>query len=224
MGLKDSLKDSMILLVGATVVVLGCYSDLNKEVSLNVDGQEYKYNTFSKNVTEFLHNKKIDVNEWSKIDPPMDAEIKDDMKITIDNRFSINIKDGKKEKEYLVNQGTLENTLESCNISLGEKDILNKELDEHVKPDETIEIVRIVEKEEVALEDISYNVSSIKDSNLLKGNTKIVSKGQSGQKEVKYRVTYKDGTKILKEKLSENIIKEPIDEVVKIGTLEAETI
>lgn len=224
MGLKDSLKDSVILMVGATIVILGIYSDLNKEVYLNLDGKTLKYNTFASTVGDFLKNKNIDIEKWSKIKPSLDTELKYDMEITVDNKFKISINDGEEKNIYSVNQDTVENVLDACNIDLGEKDILNKELNDKINPNESIEIIRIVEKEEKEREEISYSTKVIKDTKLPEGESRIVSKGEFGEKEIKYRVTYKNGNKILKEVLSEDIIKEPVDEIIRKGALKVQSI
>ena len=45
-----------------------------------------------------------------------------------------------------------------------------------------------------------------------------------GKLEIKYRITYKNGVPITKQKISEVILIEPIKQIIKKGVLKADTI
>ncbi len=60
---------------------------------------------------------------------------------------------------------------------------------------------------------VSYTSTTIQDSSLDEGKSKVITEGVNGTKTITYRVTFKDGKKI-----SEEITKQPINEVRAIGT------
>lgn len=70
------------------------------------------------------------------------------------------------------------------------------------------------EKTKIKTEDINYN-TKIK-GNLKEGDKTVIEEGQKGQKEVTIkRIVDEDGNEISSEVVSEKIIKDPVDEVVK---------
>lgn len=70
---------------------------------------------------------------------------------------------------------------------------------------------------EVIEESIPFKIVEEKDNTLEVGVRKVKTKGINGKKEVTNRVIY-TGDKVRKEKISEKIIKAPVNEVVLVGT------
>ena len=72
--------------------------------------------------------------------------------------------------------------------------------------------------EEEFTEEISYSTKKIDEINMLKGTTSVVQPGVKGEKKVVYKVTYNSkNEEIDRQKLSEETIKEPTEEIVKVG-------
>lgn len=79
-----------------------------------------------------------------------------------------------------------------------------------------LEVVAIVENE--VEEEIQYETEYHKDSNLLSQDRKILQKGANGKKKVLYRVTLENGYEKTLEAIDEEIIKEPVKQIVRVGT------
>lgn len=75
-------------------------------------------------------------------------------------------------------------------------------------------------KEEIKKEEIVFETVNQNDQTLEKGQIKIKQGGQSGAKEIKYKVTYLDGKETVREKISENITIQPINKIILNGTKE----
>lgn len=74
-------------------------------------------------------------------------------------------------------------------------------------------------KEEVVEVEIEYSSTTEKDSTKLTSYKKIKMQGSNGSKNVYYAVTYdKDGNEISREVEKEEIIEEPVNEVIVVGT------
>ncbi|NBI29209.1 M23 family metallopeptidase [Chengkuizengella marina] len=106
------------------------------------------------------------------------------------------------------------------NNNLSEDSILNigDELDVTV-----IEPVLSVETVEEVVEviDIGYDIEPIYDDTLKEGKTVIVTKGKNGKKEKIYKVFKTDGRELdqsKRETISETVLIEPVNEVVRKGT------
>ena len=223
--LKDNkLKKSLLFILTISTLILGSYSIMNKKVVLTVDGQTMKVKTLSRTVQSFLINKNIKVESGSRIIPDLNSNIKNNMSIKVINPYEIKISNGGKNLIYKTNQETVEDILKEFNIKLSSKDIINKKLDEIVKPNDEIIITRVKEEVNTQVLEIPCEVEYIEDASLLEGQTKEHIKGENGKLEIKYRITYKNGVPIKKQKISEVILIEPIKQIVKKGILKADTI
>ena len=189
--LKDNkLKKSLLFILTISTLILGSYSIMNKKVVLTVDGQTMKVKTLSTTVQSFLINKNIKVESGSRIIPDLNSNIKNNMSIKVINPYEIKISNGGKNLIYKTNQETVQDILEEFNIKLSSKDIINKKLDEIVKPNDEIIITRVKEEVDTQVLEIPCEVEYIEDASLLEGQTKEHIKGENGKLEIKYRITY----------------------------------
>ena len=62
---------------------------------------------------------------------------------------------------------------------------------------------------------IQFETSIKEDKNLLKGLTEIEQEGKYGEKEITYELIYEDGNLVKKNLISEKIIKNPTDKIIK---------
>lgn len=221
---KNELKRPLIFMLLTTAIILGVYSDLNKKIILTVDGQTSKVNTLSKNVGDFLFNKKVGLKESCMIEPSIDSKLKDNMEIKITNQIMVNICDAGVNKEYKTTKQKVEDVLKECEIILNDADILNKSLNDKIKSNDTIEIIRIKEEVVVSEKEIPFKTEIVKDNSKVTGNKELNNKGENGIIEEKYKITYKNGKISSKKLVSDKIIKNPVNEVIKEGTLKVDTI
>lgn len=77
-------------------------------------------------------------------------------------------------------------------------------------------------KEEVVKENIPFETQTKENPELTKGETKTISEGKDGVKEVTYKVEYTDGVETAREKISEKTVTEATPKVVEVGTKEKE--
>lgn len=216
---RQKFKKPLILMVLSSATILGSYSLLNKSVLLNLDGQTVKLNTVSTSVESFLINEKIDIKKGCRITPSIDTKLKDNMEVKIINPYEVRISDGNKELVYKTNNETVEEVLNEFNIQLNSKDIINKKLTDKANKDETIIITRVQEEIKKEVVEIPFEVQYIEDKTIIEGYTKKETYGKNGKMEIKYKILYKNGVPIKKEKISEDMIIEPIKEVIRKGKL-----
>jgi 3D (Asp-Asp-Asp) domain-containing protein len=74
-------------------------------------------------------------------------------------------------------------------------------------------------KEVLLREPIPYPTLRRSSSELRSGTSKTVRTGINGEKEVKYRLTLKDDKEVKREALATKVLKKPVPEVVKVGTM-----
>jgi uncharacterized protein YabE (DUF348 family) len=174
--------------------------------------------TEAKTIDEFVERMELDLKTEDKIYPAKDAKIAGGMKIIVERAIPIKIEVDGKIIEKNVFTKNIKNTLEECGISLNPSDKVEPELTERIFENIEIIVTRINHKEITETEDIDFEVVQKKDKKLKWRTEKIKQKGEKGIKEVKYRVTYKNGKEVERKKISTEIVKKPVDEITVVGT------
>lgn len=86
-----------------------------------------------------------------------------------------------------------------------------------IKPGEP-QLSVLVTLETTVMEEIPAPTRYIDDSSLLSNDRRVVEEGAPGEKEVTYKIVFENGHESVIEVLSETVIKEPVERVVKRGT------
>ncbi|MFV0393579.1 MAG: G5 domain-containing protein [Coprobacillaceae bacterium] len=142
------------------------------------------------------------------------SEIKDYIQ-TVD----IQVQDGDQPtKDYLVRQDKVGNVLTELNIILGEKDLINKDLNYIVNKGDLLSITRIGEIDIEEYQEVGY--SEIHVDGLQLFTTKVAQTGQSGQVKNTYHVTYHNGQEVSREIIGSEVITEAKDTIIEHGTLQ----
>ena len=178
---------SLIAMSGAGVMAMNTKVN-NVEITLS-DGYKLAVLTSKRNVAEILKDNNILVNEDEKVSPKQNENITEECKIVISNKSKQEIQIAK------VSESGIETTLDS----------LLKAYDDVV---EKIE----VKKEEIPFETIKKDISDGAKST----KNKVLQEGENGIKEITYKIKYQNNTEIKRTKISEKVIKKPVDKIVQV--------
>lgn len=145
------------------------------------------------------------------------TDVYDGMRLFIKRAFTVSINcDGKKQK-LSVASGTVRDAIEKSGIKLSDEDIVSPSLDTPLFGFININIKRVSYKFRTETEPIKYKTTTVKDSTMNVGETKVVTKGKSGEKKTVYIDKYVDGELQSSEIKSEKVITESVNKVVKVG-------
>lgn len=195
------------------------FSQENKSIVLNDNGLISPVFTRANSVREFLDEKKITIRQKDNITPSLEEKIYPNYNIAINRAVKIKIEaDGKTIENYTLAQNVREAILEN-NLEIGRLDQISPE--ENAQPSENlvIKITRINIEEKVITEDLDFKTVEKTDNKLGWREKKTEQEGEKGKREVKYKITYKNGKEISRVILEKNIVKDPISEIIKQGTL-----
>lgn len=127
----------------------------------------------------------------------------------------IKLQDGvEEEKDYLVKQDTVSNVLTELNIELGKDDSVNKDQDDIVQQNDFIKITRVETKTETREERIPYSTVTKGSGSWTKT---VVQEGKDGIVKKTYLITYANSKEISRKVIKEDIIKKPVDKVIRYG-------
>lgn len=119
---------------------------------------------------------------------------------------------------YYTTADTYREFIEENKISLSPDDVVSVNLDDSLSEENEISITRVASYILEVDEEIPYTSNSINDSSLSMGQTKVSQAGQKGIKRTNYEVVCVDGVEISRTYAGEYIAKEPVNEVISVGT------
>ena len=195
---KRNKKTFSIIRITLTIIALismsgvGVMEKKKKTNSVDItlsNGYKLTVLTSKTKVSEILKENNIIVSSDEKVSPKENENISDENIIVISNKSKQEIQVAK------VSESGIETTL----------DTLLKAYDDIV---EKIE----VKQEKIPYETIKKDVSDGAEST----KNKVLQEGQEGIKEITYKIKYQNNTEIKRTKISEKVIKKPVDKIVQV--------
>ena len=179
----------LVLLSGAGVMAVTTQVNTVK-IQLS-NGYEMTVLTSKKNVQEILEDNNIILEKNEKVTPNVDEEISSNKIIKISDKSNQEIEVAK------VSESGVETTLDTI---LGAYAQITEKI---VEEEETIPF-------ETITKDVSEGASSTKN--------KVLQEGVEGKKKVTYKIKYQNDTEIEKNKISEEIIQEPVNKIIQVSS------
>lgn len=211
-------KFILIVLALVSVLTMGFSTVLGNDVELNINGKTKTVFTYEKTVGDFLEKEGIILKNKDFVSPSVDEEIKGDMKVVITTPKSYHIKDGNKTLIAEANGYTVADVLENLDIKLNKLDRVSLPLDEIAKEGMTIKIDRVVVENVENKIEIPFEIESRENAEMFEGDKNVIAKGEVGQKVESLKNTYVNGVLETTEVVKSEITKDPVKEVVEVGT------
>jgi murein DD-endopeptidase MepM/ murein hydrolase activator NlpD len=132
------------------------------------------------------------------------------------------------ESKYTVKEGDVLGSIASehqlkiadliaLNPGLTENSVLNIDQELNVTVPKPFVAV-VIEKEVNQQEEIAYQTDVQEDANMAKGDSKVTQAGQAGLQNVTYHVTEQNGAIVAKDMTKQDIIKQPVNQIIVKGT------
>ena len=211
-------KFILIVLALVSVLTMGFSTALGNDVELNINGNTKTVFTYEKTVGDFLEKEGIVLKNKDLVSPSLDKAIDKDMKIVISSPKSYHIKDGKKTLIAEASGYTVADVLDNLDIKLNKLDRVSLPLDEIAKEGMEIKIDRVVVENLENKIEIPFETESRENKDMFEGEKKVITKGEVGQKTESLKNTYVNGVLETTEVLKSEITKDPVKEVVEVGT------
>ena len=117
---------------------------------------------------------------------------------------------------------TVGELLESINLSLNEGDTIDVALDTMTYDGMELNIDRWTTSTEFVYEEVPFETEYVQTNKLLKGEEKVATEGKSGELKHTATITYFNGQEVSREIIATEQTAEPVNQVIKQGTFEAE--
>lgn len=197
MNKKDSASISIMKIIGVSLIfilifgvsVMATEIDIRSVEITMSNGYKMTVVTSKTNISEILEDNNIVIEEDERVRPDLDEEIGENNKIVISNKSEQEVQIAK------ISESGIETTL-----------------DEILKSYTPIIEKIVVEQETIPYETITKDASEGASDT----KNKIIQQGEDGIKEITYKIKYQNDEEIERTKLSEQIVKEPVDKIVQV--------
>lgn len=191
-----------------------------EEVKLSVDGKEQSVLVEGGTVADALSQAGID-SKGAAVSPKPDTKLEDvDGPVTVTTPKDITVTG---MNGSWVAKGTTVRTVQDLldkyfADSVDADDDVTPSRDTVLKDGDTIHLVRLNSEEKTEKVAIDYKTETRKDDAIYEGETRVVTKGEKGEKTIVKKVSTTDGKVSGEEVVKEEVTKEPVTEVVAKGT------
>lgn len=222
-GCKACIIFTAFLLICAGVITVSC---MRKKIVIHVDGENRSVITYKSTVKDVIDSNGITLSNFDEVSPSLDSKISDNDTLKVRRAVPVTVKSGDKEVEITALEGNVETMLSENKEKLKSQGIefdntideISYNLDEVIKNDMQIIIVKVSKKTVTENEPVKYDTVVEENSNLNESYKKVKISGVNGQKQVTYEAVYKDNELYSKTEKTSKVIVAPINEVVVVGT------
>lgn len=190
-------------------------------VKLTVDGQTYNTRTPAPTVGEAIQDLSnrlgLDLKETDEVNLDRKEAIVADAELNVQRAVPIKVKvDGKELDTYLAPR-TVEEALKKLEVVLNEKDKVSLPLDQMIKADDQIQVVRVTEKIENVKSEIPYQIVAQPADFPVGLPDRVMKKGANGEHEQVIKVMFEDGKEVERLVLQQQVLRAPVNQVVSRG-------
>lgn len=158
------------------------------------------------------------IGENDLVFPERSARLFSDDVIIVEREKKVTVAVDDTELVLTTYRDTLDHILMQNDVVLDDNDIIVPDGTMIVTENVEAKITRVIYEQNVIKKDIPFQKIVKEDDsvNFLKSFTE--QEGKNGIKEITYNIAYHDGEEVARDVISENVTKEPIDEVIVQGT------
>ena len=188
-----------------------------KHVTINDDDQKViTVQTIRNNTADILDYASLEVSEHDTAELSEDEE---GYEIEVERAFSVTVVAGRYMSNVYTTGDTVKNILDQTPVVYDyPQTVLNRPLNEYVDERGAIRVDFIERKTVKEVEEIPFEIVRKPSSELARGYEEVTSAGVKGEYERVYKITYKNGTEVEKTLVSEGVLKQPQNQVIKYGT------
>ena len=196
-----------------------------KVVTIVDDKQVAHYETEAQNVQELLQQLEITLGEKDAVEPMLDTEITDNMKITIERwRPTVSLKVNGESKSQKTKAQTVDEFLKSLGVNIQEGDEVTPSTETSITDGLQIEVKTKEVKTEVEDRPMQYSTKIVETADMAYGETKVSQQGKNGLKTVTIQREYLGGELVNENVLDVVVKEEPVEEIVLKGTYKANSV
>lgn len=188
------------------------------EVKVDYRGQVIEVECTDGTVADAIKKAGITLTGAEEIVPSVNTPLAPMMEIKVASNCSAKVTIGGETAVYNVTSGTVADLLSDLGVMVDDDDQVYPALTDVIYDGIEITVSQVEYKEETKVESIDYGYVSEKTSSMLTGTSKIKQYGIEGERIVTSKNKYIDGELAESVIISEEVTREPVDQIKLIGT------
>jgi uncharacterized protein YabE (DUF348 family) len=189
-----------------------------RPLALTIDGEQQTVWTTATTVAEALADLGVRAEEASLSVSRNASVSRLDGMVTVSTPKVLSVSVDGAAVETLSNATTVGAALAAMGVVLDPADSVSPALDAATEPGQVITVLRAVSSNGIETQAIPFETVREEDPTLTQGTTKVVQRGQLGQRSVTYISRQVGGQEIAREVVLDVLVAAPVTEVVKVGT------
>lgn len=194
-----------------------------KPLTLEVDGEEQTHWVFATDIDSALaeigqrfRDADLSLSRGGELDRSGAT-----LEVTTPKKLTLVIA-GAKAKNRTLTAATVREALEEMGVRISKLDEANLRFDKRLRGGERIVFTDVrVEKRAVDGETIAFDTVEREDSSMPAGETEVLQEGRTGLRDVVYKVFIRNGEVAVRKVVKAEVLRQPVDRVVRVGTQEA---
>lgn len=211
------IKAGAAVMVLAAGIALG-YVLTTKTVTLADNGKEVVIKTRSASVSDLLAERRIQLGPVDRVLPGPATRLVDGSRVEIKRAYHITLVADRETSEFYSSADTVKDILEEKKVALGSEDMVKPDVSEIVSADTEIRVVRVRNETEKVHAPIAFDVRRVPNPEMARGISRTVSRGQNGEEEQTWRITYHDGQVVSRSMVDRKTVASPTEAVLQVGT------
>jgi uncharacterized protein YabE (DUF348 family) len=201
---------------GATIAV-----KYGRPLDVKLDGSTNRYWTTATNVASALDqlglrfaNAKLSANRGATID-------RSGMDLAVVTPKTLRVKLGdERTKKTTVTALTVRDALEELGEPADANDVVKPGLDAAIQDGDKLVLTKVRVVERRVTEAVDFDTVKKQDAGMYSDQSRTVRAGRDGSRKVLYRVTFENGEVVKRNALRVNVLRAPVDAIVRVGTKE----
>ena len=201
---------------GATIAV-----KYGRPLDVKVDGNTNRYWTTATNVASALDqlglrfaNAKLSANRGATID-------RSGMDLAVVTPKTLRVKLGdERTKKTTVTALTVRDALEELGEPADANDVVKPGLDAAIQDGDKLVLTKVRVVERRVTEAVDFDTVKKQDAGMYSDQSRTVRAGRDGSRKVLYRVTFENGEVVKRNAVRVNVLRAPVDAIVRVGTKE----
>lgn len=178
---------------------------------------------FAGTVAELIESQGVTLSDTLFSSVNVNAVVTNNLRVEIISAFDIIINVDGEEKAVQTTEKTVGDVLTEQGIALDEDDEVSPSADTVLSNNLVIDVLRVEYVTRETEEKIPFTTEKVNSSAMNKGTQKVTQKGVNGVKTFTYEDKVVNGVVESSELVSEEVTKEPVKEIIKVGTLVKKT-
>ena len=218
MKLRSAFAALLTILVIASVASVSLGFNYSRNITIIDNGNEESITTSKVYLDEIIAENKIALNKGDIISAPLHTRVAHGDVFTITRAKKINLVADGKTMPIFSCSATVKEALADNGIKLGQYDEISPVLETVVSNEMNVEIHRVDVKTVTLEEKIERTVRKIPSADHKSSYREVIKEGYDGLAKNEYKIITRDGEEISRELLASEVLVQPEDEIVKIGT------